>query len=310
VPDAAAAAHAAAASAAIAALEGTEAALVVATGAAARACTLRALLRAGDHLLASDWLDAQARDFLAHELPAMGVAVTFVDPREARAWRRALTPTTRVVYAESPVRADGHPVDLRACRTLAQELGLAFVIDATAAPAPLARATALGADVVLHDARLLLLDDEACDAGLVCSTEAVVDEVAATAARWGAHATPTTVGAVTRSLGSFDARLSRRVANAARAATWLAAHAEATGAVRDIRHALDDLEVHAVAGHTIVTFALVDAARRDDVLVAAAETRATGGSRLSALDTEGRVRLDAGVEEAATLERWLSRSVA
>ena len=86
----------------LAQLDRTESALVLASGMAAVACTMVSLLRPGDHLLASRWLRPETRRFFEHELPALGVSVSFVDPTETRGWRRSLTRTTRLMYLESP----------------------------------------------------------------------------------------------------------------------------------------------------------------------------------------------------------------
>ncbi|WP_396202287.1 aminotransferase class I/II-fold pyridoxal phosphate-dependent enzyme, partial [Gemmatimonas sp.] len=117
----------------LAQLERTESAIVLASGMAAVACTMVSLLRPGDHLLACRWLRPETHRFFSHELPALGVSVSFVDPTETRGWRRSLTRTTRVVYLESPVDPTGRLVDMRPVRTLAQELGIALVVDATLA---------------------------------------------------------------------------------------------------------------------------------------------------------------------------------
>lgn len=285
--------------------EGTESAVLLGSGAAALACTLRALLRTGDHLVACEWLEPATRVFLADELPTLGIGITFVDPRETRSWRRALTRTTRAVFVEAPVRADGRVVDLNPCRTLARELGLAFVVDATAAPAPLSHPTQHGADVVLHDAQQLILDDPTLDAGIVCSTQAVVDEVAATARRWGAAAHVALHDAFVRSMTSLDARLARRAANAAHAAAWLTSHGGTAGRIR-VHHPVGD------ARSTFVTFTLAGASHSDG-LRDAAYAVVPGHSRLSFPTPPGEpspdelhLRLDAGLEEPSALDAWLA----
>jgi len=73
----------------LAALEGTEAALVLSSGMGATACTMLALLRPGDHLVASHWLYGGTQKFLESELPAMGIEVTAV-PRQGYRLPRAV----------------------------------------------------------------------------------------------------------------------------------------------------------------------------------------------------------------------------
>jgi len=63
----------------LALLEGAEAALVLASGQGATACALLALLRSGDHLLASSWIYGGTQQLVTRELPGMGIGCTLVD---------------------------------------------------------------------------------------------------------------------------------------------------------------------------------------------------------------------------------------
>ncbi|MFN8860961.1 MAG: PLP-dependent transferase [Gemmatimonas sp.] len=208
----------------LAVLEGADAALVLASGRAATACTILALLRTGDHLLACGWLRPETRAFFDTELPALGVAVSFIDPRDTRGWRRELRKTTRALFVESPVVESGRLVDLRPPRTLAQELGIAFIVDATAASPLNFTPLRHGADVVVHDARLLLDQEGTADAGVVCGTEAVVDEVRRKMAMWGAVPHPAARSSLALGLDTLAARVeqvnatARHVAMCARSA--------------------------------------------------------------------------------------------
>ena len=72
----------------MAALEGAEAAVLLASGMGATACALLALLRPGDHLLASSWIYGGTHALFTQEFAALGIDVTLVDPIETRAWRK------------------------------------------------------------------------------------------------------------------------------------------------------------------------------------------------------------------------------
>ena len=76
----------------LAELDGAEASLVLSSGVAAIICTMLALLRPGDHLVASNWLFGASREFIELELPNVGVEVTLVDPTATRGWRRSNGP--------------------------------------------------------------------------------------------------------------------------------------------------------------------------------------------------------------------------
>nr|MBA3673002.1 PLP-dependent transferase [Gemmatimonadaceae bacterium] len=74
----------------MAALDGAEAAIALASGMGATACALLALLRPGDHLLASTWIYGGTRRLLMEEFTGFGIDVTLVDPIETRVWRKHL----------------------------------------------------------------------------------------------------------------------------------------------------------------------------------------------------------------------------
>lgn len=204
----------------LAELEGAEAALVLASGRAATACTLLALLRPGDHLLASEWLRPETRDFFTVELPALGVDVTFTNPRDTRGWRRDLRKTTRALFVESPVLDTGRPVDLRPPRALSVELGIALIVDATAASPVNFTPLAHGADVVLHDARVLLDSQGAGEAGVVCGTDGVIDEVRQKMTAWGAVPHPASLTQLAQGLATLQVRVAHQNACALRVAEW------------------------------------------------------------------------------------------
>src|SRR5690606_23044072 len=72
----------------LALLDGGEDALILASGMGATACALRALLRPGDHLLASQWIYGGTHRLLYEELLSIGVEITGVNPDTPRDWRR------------------------------------------------------------------------------------------------------------------------------------------------------------------------------------------------------------------------------
>lgn len=302
----------------LAQLDRTESALVLASGMAAVACTMVSLLRPGDHLLASRWLRPETRRFFEHELPALGVQVSFVDPTATRGWRRALTRTTRLVYLESPVDPTTRIVDMRPARTLAQELGLALVVDATLASPITFRPVEHGADVVLHSASMFLDGHGDGIAGVVCGSEAVVDEVRTKMQSWGAEPHPMAVEQLARGLKTLGVRVAKQNATAMVVARWAAAQTVADGAVQTVLYpGLASHPDHAVAtecfsgyGNLIsITLRGGDAAvgellsRLQQVRVQDAERAARLGgveSVASAL-SEGSIRLSIGLEDAPTL---------
>ncbi len=208
----------------LALLEGAEASLVLSSGMGATACTMLALLRPGDHLITSAWIYGGTRKLFDVELPAMGVTVTTVDPTESRAWRRALTRNTRVIFVESPVNPTTRVLDLRPLSALAQETGLALVVDSTFASPVNFRPLEHGADVVIQSATKYLNGHHDILAGVVCGTESVVDEVRQKMMVWGQAPDPFALWLLERGLKTLDVRVKRQNESAQRVAEWATQH--------------------------------------------------------------------------------------
>ncbi|MEO7520202.1 MAG: aminotransferase class I/II-fold pyridoxal phosphate-dependent enzyme [Gemmatimonas sp.] len=204
----------------LALLEGAEDALIFSSGMAATSCTMLALLRPGDHIVASGWLYGGTRLFMERELPAYGVETTFVDPTETRGWLRVLRRNTRMLFLESPVNPTTRVIDLRPVRTMANELGIALVVDSTFASPINFRPLEHGADVVIHSATKYLNGHHDVLAGVVCGSEAVIDELRSKMAVWGQAPDPFAVWLLERGLKTLDVRVQRQNANAMRIAGW------------------------------------------------------------------------------------------
>jgi cystathionine beta-lyase/cystathionine gamma-synthase len=208
----------------IALLEGAEASLVLSSGMGATSCTMLSLLRPGDHLITSAWIYGGTRKLFDHELPAMGVTVTTVDPLESRAWRRAVNKNTRVIFLESPVNPTTRVLDMRPLVALAKEFGLALVIDATFASPINYRPIEHGADVVIHSATKYLNGHHDILAGVVSGTESVVEEVRQKMMVWGQAPDPFALWLLERGMKTLDVRVRRQNESAQRVAEWAETH--------------------------------------------------------------------------------------
>ncbi|MDQ8155262.1 MAG: aminotransferase class I/II-fold pyridoxal phosphate-dependent enzyme [Gemmatimonadota bacterium] len=205
----------------IAALEGAEQALMLSSGMAATACGLLALLRPGDHLLASQYIYGGTHRLLTEEFTQMGIDVTLVDPFEPRAWRRRLRKETRAIFIESPVNPTCRVLDMRGVSLLTKELGIALVVDSTFASPVNFRPIEHGADVVIHSATKFLNGHHDVLGGVVCGTVPYIDEVRQKEIVWGQTPDPFACWLLERGLKTLDVRVQRQNESAAEIATWL-----------------------------------------------------------------------------------------
>ena len=235
----------------VALLEGAEAGIVLASGMGATACALLALLRPGDHLLASSWVYGGTHRLFTQEFEAMGIGVTLVDPTESRGWRRRLRKETRAIFVETPVNPTCRVLDLRGASHLTKENGLALVVDSTFASPVNFRPLEHGADVVIHSGTKYLNGHHDVMAGVVAGTAPYIEEVRQKMMVWGQAPDPFAVWLLDRGLKTLDVRVRRQNENAARIAAW----ADGRKEIRHVHYAgLPDHQDHEVARTTLDGF--------------------------------------------------------
>ncbi len=134
----------------IASLEGGAAALAVSSGQAAQFLTINSLMEAGDHMVASSTLYGGTYTQFSVSFRRMGLDVTFVEPDDPKNFKKAITPKTKLIYAETLSNPRGNILDIKAVAKVAHDAGLPLVIDNTFASPYLCRPIEHGADIVLH----------------------------------------------------------------------------------------------------------------------------------------------------------------
>jgi O-acetylhomoserine (thiol)-lyase len=141
----------------IAALEGGVAAVAFASGQAAETATILNLANSGDHFVSSASLYGGTYNLFHYTLPKLGISVSFVDdPDDIEAWRAAIRPNTKLLFAETLGNPRGNVLDVRAVADLAHENGVPLVVDNTVPTPYLLRPIEYGADIVIHSATKFL----------------------------------------------------------------------------------------------------------------------------------------------------------
>ncbi len=135
----------------VAALEGGTGALGVASGQSAITYALLAITRLGDEIVSGSNLYGGTYQLFHHTLPKLGRTVKFVDSRDPEAFRRAITPKTRAIYAETIGNPKLDVPDFTAIAKIAHENGIPFVVDNTVGVG-LVRPFDFGADIIASSA--------------------------------------------------------------------------------------------------------------------------------------------------------------
>jgi O-acetylhomoserine (thiol)-lyase len=136
----------------IAALEGGVGALAVGSGQAAQYIALLTLLNPGDQIVSSNTLYGGTYTQFDITLRRWGIDVVFVDPDDPENFRRAITPKTRVLYAEVISNPRIDVLDIQAVADISHEAGVPLMIDSTFTTPYLCRPIEHGADIVVHSA--------------------------------------------------------------------------------------------------------------------------------------------------------------
>ncbi len=153
-------------------LEGAQFAAAFGSGMAA-AAGIAALLRAGDHIVATLDIYGGTHRLLTQVLPRYGITTTFADMCDLQAVRAAIQPNTRLFWIETPTNPVLKIVDIAALCAL-KAPGCKLAVDNTFASPYFQRPIALGADVVMHSTTKYLCGHSDVIGGAVITDDAEI----------------------------------------------------------------------------------------------------------------------------------------
>jgi cystathionine gamma-lyase len=235
----------------LAALEGARHGLAFASGLAATDAILH-LLDAGDHVLASDDLYGGTFRVFDKVFRRLGIAFDYVDMSDPRNVERALRPTTRLVWIESPTNPMLKIVDLAAVAALARSRGAISVVDNTFATPYFQRPLELGIDVVAHSTTKYLNGHSDVVGGAVMTRDpALHDRLGFLQNAVGGVPGPMDCFLVLRGLKTLHVRMARHAENA----LWVARHLEGHPQVERVTYpGLPSHPQHALAARQMSGF--------------------------------------------------------
>jgi methionine-gamma-lyase len=206
----------------VAELEGGCGAVGTATGMAAVSTVLLALLKQGDHVVATHPLYGPTSTLLERRLAGFGVATTFVAAEDAAALAGAVRPETRLILTETPANPTLALVDLDAAAAVGREAGVPLVVDNTFAGPYLQRPLEQGAEIVLHSMTKSLNGHADVVAGVVVARRPGLLSACRDAARiYGLTMDPHQAWLVLRGIRTLGMRIERAQTNAMALAAWL-----------------------------------------------------------------------------------------
>lgn len=209
----------------LAALEGSEACIGTSSGMSAVLLLCMALLKSGDHVVCSRSVFGSTIKLLGSEFAKFGVSTSFVSQTDANAWKQAMQPNTKLLFAETPTNPLTEVCDIRALADIAHNAGAILAVDNCFCTPALQRPIDFGADVVVHSGTKYLDGQGRVVAGALCATQAMVKEKFLPVMRSaGMSLSPFNAWVVLKGLETLGIRMEAQSQRALELATWLESH--------------------------------------------------------------------------------------
>jgi methionine-gamma-lyase len=207
----------------IAALEGAEAAVVTASGAAAISSALLAFLKAGDEVIVTRQLYGGSYVLMRDILPRYGIVMRYVNT-DLQGIEGLVNPRTKALYVETPTNPTLGLVDLRKAAAFAREWDLISMVDSTFASPVLQKPLETGFNLVLHSASKYLAGHSDVIAGAVAGSAGLIRQVRQNVIHLGGSMDPEAAFLLIRGLKTLDLRVKRQSESAMKVAKFLAKH--------------------------------------------------------------------------------------
>jgi O-succinylhomoserine sulfhydrylase len=209
----------------LAALEGAEACMATSSGMSAILLMCFSLLKAGDHVVFSQSMFGSTIKLIGSEFARFGVESTAVPQTDLAAWKAAVRPSTKLLFAETPTNPLGEVCDIAALAEIAHQAGALLAVDNCFASPALQRPMDFGADIVMHSGTKYLDGQGRVMAGALCASAQLVNEKFLPVQKNGGMVlSPFNAWVVLKGMETLDLRMRAQSALALELARWLEAH--------------------------------------------------------------------------------------
>ena len=253
----------------LAALEGSEACIATSSGMAAILLTAMALLKAGDHVICSRSVFGSTISLLGREFAKFGVETSFVSQTDVGEWQRAVRPTTKLLFAESPTNPLTEVCDIRALAEVAHGANALLAVDNCFCTPALQKPIEYGADLIIHSGTKYLDGQGRVIAGAVCGKEQLInDQFVPVMRSAGMTLSSFNAWVVLKGLETLSIRMQAQSERALQLATWLEQQPQVErvfypGLASHPQHALA-MAQQSGCGGAVLSFALKARASGDD----------------------------------------------
>ncbi|WP_136067265.1 O-succinylhomoserine sulfhydrylase [Modicisalibacter radicis] len=319
----------------LAALEGGERCVATSSGMAAILSTALALLEAGDEIVASRSLFGSTVSLFSKYLGKFGITTRYVELGNLDEWQAAITPDTKLLFAETPSNPLSEVVDIAALAEIAHRHGAWLAIDNCFLTPALQRPLDLGADLVIHSATKYLDGQGRAIGGAVVGRDKELEELFGVVRTCGPCMSPFNAWIFLKGLETLGLRMRAHCESALALARWLEAHPAVarvhySGLESHPQHALarsQQAGFGAVLGVEVVggregAWSVIDATQLMSITGNLGDAKSTithpattthgrlsDEQKAAAGISEGLIRIAVGLEGRVDLERDLARGL-
>ncbi|MBI1858451.1 MAG: cystathionine gamma-synthase [Candidatus Melainabacteria bacterium] len=209
---------------ALAALEGGKYGLCFSSGLGATASVL-CMLKAGDEVIAGDDLYGGTIRLFNKVFSNFNIKFTYVDGTDSRAFEKAITPRTKLIWLETPTNPMLRITDIKAVSKIAKANNLILCVDNTFASPYFQKPLDLGADIVVHSTtKYLGGHSDVVGGAVITSSDDLHEKVKFYQKAVGATPGPFDSWLVLRGIKTLAVRMKKHEENAKQVAEFLANH--------------------------------------------------------------------------------------
>lgn len=205
-------------------LEGAESGVATASGMAAVFISLAALLKTGDHVIASNAIFGNSYHVISKILPQYGIDYSFVDIENEKQWEESIKPNTKMLFVETPSNPTLKIADLQFLNQLAKAHNLIYSVDNCFATPYLQQPAKFGADLILHSATKYLDGQGRVLGGAILGKEEYVKTCYDFIRRTGPSLSPFNAWVLSKSIETLALRMDRHCDNALKVLDFLENH--------------------------------------------------------------------------------------
>ena len=208
----------------ICAMEGAEAGYAFATGMAAVFSTFAALLNSGDQIVSCSSVFGSTHTLFTKYFPKWNIHTSYFNVNEVEKIESLITPSTKILYAESPTNPAVDVLDLEHLGHIAKKHNLILVIDNCFATPYLQQPIKFGAHLVIHSATKLIDGQGRVLGGVTVGNEDLIREIYLFSRNTGPAMSPFNAWVLSKSLETLAVRVEKHCENALKLAEFLENH--------------------------------------------------------------------------------------